>query len=120
MMAVAPDPGMPMVSSGIMAPPTEAVAAACGATMPSGMPVPISLRRRPYCASTPYERNEAMVAPAPGTMPIRMPRIDERANEPFTAISSDADGSLVSILPIFSRVGDVKPRSRRDSTSPRP
>ncbi len=53
MMAVAPEPGMPMVSSGIMAPPTEAVAAACGATMPSGMPVPISLRRRPYCASTP-------------------------------------------------------------------
>ena len=43
MIAVAPLPGMPMVISGIMAPPTEAVAAVCGATMPSGMPVPISV-----------------------------------------------------------------------------
>ena len=53
MMAVAPEPGMPMVSSGTMAPPTEAVAADCGATMPSAMPVPSSRRRLPYWLSRP-------------------------------------------------------------------
>ena len=53
MMAVAPLPGMPIVTSGMIAPPTEAVAAACGATMPSAMPLPMSCLRRPYCASTP-------------------------------------------------------------------
>ena len=53
MMAVAPLPGMPIVTSGIIAPPTDAVAAVCGAMMPSGMPVPSSLFLRPYCISVP-------------------------------------------------------------------
>ena len=53
MIAVAPLPGMPIVTSGISAPPTEDVAAVCGATIPSGIPVPSSARRRPYCSSVP-------------------------------------------------------------------
>ena len=53
MTAVAPLPGRPKVSSGIMWPATEAVAPICGATMPSGIPVPNSCRRRPYCFSMP-------------------------------------------------------------------
>ncbi len=53
MIAVAPLPGMPIVSSGIMAPPTDEVAAVCGATIPSAMPVPSSRRRLPYCPSAP-------------------------------------------------------------------
>ena len=61
-----------------------------------------------------------MVAPAPGTMPMTMPRIEERANVPETAATSDGDGSLVSILPSFSSVGEVKPFSSRSSTSPSP
>ena len=61
-----------------------------------------------------------MVAPAPGTMPTTMPSSDERANVPFTWPISAADGSLVSILPSCCTVGEVKPRSSRDSTSPSP
>ena len=53
MMAVAPLPGMPMVKSGIIAPPTEEVAAVCGAMMPSAMPLPSSLPRLPYWPSAP-------------------------------------------------------------------
>ncbi|MNC88704.1 hypothetical protein D3C83_45480 [compost metagenome] len=53
MIAVAPLPGMPIVSSGISAPPTDAVAAVWGARIPSGIPLPSSLRRFPYCASAP-------------------------------------------------------------------
>ena len=51
--AVAPLPGMPRARSGTMWPPTVAVEASWGATIPSGMPVPSLSRRAPYCASTP-------------------------------------------------------------------
>ncbi|MNC92492.1 hypothetical protein D3C83_89300 [compost metagenome] len=53
MMAVAPLPGMPMASSGTKAPPTEAVAAAFAATMPSGAPSPSLCRDLPYWFSMP-------------------------------------------------------------------
>ena len=40
MMAVAPSPGIPRVSMGIMAPPDTALLPASGAQMPSGAPSP--------------------------------------------------------------------------------
>ncbi|MNC86401.1 hypothetical protein D3C83_20580 [compost metagenome] len=38
--AVVPEPGMPSVSSGTMAPPVSALFAPSGAATPSGTPVP--------------------------------------------------------------------------------
>jgi hypothetical protein len=70
MIAVVDEPGMPSVSIGIMLPTAAALLADSGAATPRMSPLPNvegSLARR---FSRPYERNEAIVAPAAGRMPM--------------------------------------------------
>ncbi len=62
-----------------------------------------------------------MVAPAPGTMPMMMPSTDERTNVPFTCADLGDRRQLgLDLAELAARVGEVKPCSSRDSTSPRP
>jgi len=103
-----------------MWPPTVAVDATCGATMPSGMPVPSASRRLPYWFSMPYATNEPTVAPAPGTMPQMMPINELRPIVGRRFQTSLQRGSRVFTFSPDAIVGDAKPISMRDSTSPRP
>src|ERR1051326_5939405 len=77
--AVVPEPGMTSVSNGTSAPPVSELLAPSGAATPSTAPLPNSAGRLDPAFSTPYEMNEAMVEPAPGSTPIRNP-----STEPFT------------------------------------
>ena len=105
MTAVAPLPGMPSVINGTIWPATVAVEAVCGATMPSAMPLPSSLRRLQYWASVPYETKDAIVAPAPGMIPRMMPRIVLRASVGLIAHTSFSDGKRVATSPPACRGG---------------
>src|SRR6266850_5546114 len=77
--AVVPEPGIPSVSKGTRAPPVSELFAPSGAATPSTAPLPNSCGRRDTAFSTPYEMNDAMVEPAPGSTPIRKP-----STEPLT------------------------------------
>src|SRR5688572_6455825 len=67
------DPGTPSAIIGRSEPTPAAFADACGATMPIGSPRPKFSLFFEYWRATPYERNDAGVAPVPGSTPIQKP-----------------------------------------------
>ena len=76
-MAVVPEPGMPKVKSGTQEPVQAALLAASGAANPRALPRPIAVSDRfGKVFSNPYARKDAIVAPAPGNVPTKNPRID--------------------------------------------
>src|SRR5688572_11494394 len=71
--AVVADPGIPSVSIGTMAPADAALFAASGPATPSIAPRPNSPGYRDTFFSSAYDRNEAIVGPAPGSTPMKNP-----------------------------------------------
>ena len=73
MIAVVAEPGMPSVSIGTIAAVAAALFADSGAATPSIAPLPNCSGCADTFFSTVYERNDATVGPAPGSMPTRKP-----------------------------------------------
>src|SRR5699024_9286444 len=74
--AVAPDPGIPIVINGTIAPTEAALLAASGPATPSTAPLPKRSGRLETAFSTLYDINDATVAPAPGATPTTKPKKD--------------------------------------------
>src|SRR5690606_41617205 len=77
--AVVPDPGIPNVNSGIIAPPDAALFADSGEATPAMFPLPNDSGFLLIFFSVIYAKNEASVAPAPGSTPKKNPRNEPRA-----------------------------------------
>src|SRR4030042_2344722 len=71
-------PGSPSESRMVMEPPVEALFAHSEAISPSMAPWPNFSGSFDVLAASPYARNEAIVAPAPGSAPTIVPMIGER------------------------------------------
>ena len=80
--AVVPDPGIPSVNNGIIAPPEAALFADSGAATPAIAPFPNFSGFLLIFFSAIYEKKEASVAPAPGKTPIKNPKKEPRAMGP--------------------------------------
>ena len=76
-MAVAVLPGMPRTNMVARAPPSEALLALSGPTMPSGTPVPnLSPFLHRFLLQL-YPRTPAMALPAAGMIPTTVPRMEQ-------------------------------------------
>ena len=95
MIAAAALPGMPRVSSGIIAVPVVAFFDASGAASPSSTPVPNSARRRLTWRSMPYATSAPTAAPAPGMIPITLPMPVPREIEPRRRQMSRSPSTLI-------------------------
>ncbi len=118
-MAVVPLPGMPSVSSGTSAPPVSELFAPSGAATPSITPVPKPRGCFDTAFSMPYDRNEAIVEPAPGSTPTRNPMTDPLTNAKRQSLRSCHVGRRLrsprgtgSIAPAF--VGSMFAITSRD------
>ena len=110
-----------MVTSGISAPPTDEVAAVCGAMMPSGMPVPSSAFLRPYCISAAVGDERRDGGAGAGHEPDD--DADERAAQerhPGAPAPPSSPGKRVLTSATPSTATETKPFSSRENTSPRP
>src|SRR4029077_15348710 len=108
-------------SSGTICPATDAVDAICGATIPSGIPDPNSLRLLQYCLSSPYDTNEVITAPTPGTTPNAVPRIVLRKIVFLSPQISRHEGKRVcTFLEEAVSLSIFSVRPKRVNTSPRP
>ena len=107
MTAVVALPGMPRESRGTIDPPTAALLADSGDTIPSGMPVP----KRSGCfdqrTASEYPMKEAVVAPTPGRTPMSVPMMEERSNATLRFHISRSVGNSVRTLPPVSRIRPV-------------
>ncbi len=79
MMAVVAEPGMPSVSIGTIAAVAAALFADSGPATPSMAPLPNCSGCLDTFFSTVYDRNDATVGPAPGSMPTAKPTTVPRA-----------------------------------------
>ncbi len=97
-MAVVPEPGIPSVKRGIMAPPEAALLADSGPATPAIFPLPNESGSLLNFFSEIYEKKEASVAPAPGRTPRKNPKIEERPIGPALCFKSDFVGRIRVIL----------------------
>jgi len=79
MTAVVPEPGMPSVSSGTIAPAAQELFAASGAASPSMAPLPNFSGVLLRFFSIAYDMKVAMLAPIPGSTPTKKPRGELRS-----------------------------------------
>ncbi len=118
MIAVVPEPGMPSANIGTIAPLAAALLAASGPATPSIAPVPNSSGCFDTFFSTAYAMNDAMVAPAPGSTPIRKPITVPRSTAKRLRMKSMRVG--IRLRTVSSTLGGVSPCSTPASTSPMP
>ncbi|CRH68852.1 Uncharacterised protein [Chlamydia trachomatis] len=118
--AVVPEPGIPSVNNGIIAPPEAALLAVSGPATPAIAPVPNLPGFFEIRFSIRYEKKEARVAPAPGRIPTKKPKSDPLAIGPADSLNSSLEGIKLLIFAIspssssFSKIVlNTSPRANR-------
>ena len=89
--AVTMSPGIPSAIIVIRAPPSVALLEDSGAMIPSGVPVPNFSGCLDAFFAWSYAKMLAMVPPAPGNIPTKMPISDERINVVLCLMISPVD-----------------------------